>query len=372
MKHRLVLKILGPVYYRLPTRVRPVIKGIYFWSLMRLQSLAFVRKIYKGKRVEFIDFEIADLAMFEFLGPDSKEVLVEVYYSLVSPGTEGAVLRGLPGARFDFPFSPGYSAAGRVIKVGRLVRGLVPGDYVAGRISHCSRMSVDAGTLFKIPHGVSPEDAAFIELGIIVLQGIRKAKICPGDKVAVLGQGLIGQLANRLARVVGGTPIVALAPSHNREDTAKLHGGVDEYIAFGNDDTLLDKVKADIVIEAVGAPGAVATAMRCTRRGGRVVLMGSARGLGRDVDLFSLAQSKELQFVGAHISVMPEQDCSEARWTYRQEGELFLELLQQQRLCVNDLVTRRAKPEQCNNVYEVLAKGGGRDVGILFEWNADS
>ncbi|MCS6897903.1 MAG: zinc-binding alcohol dehydrogenase, partial [Nitrospira sp.] len=288
--------------------------------------------------------------------------------SLISPGTERAVLCGLPGARRSFPYVPGYSTAGKVIKKGALVEGIEIGDRVAGRIKHASHETVMASRLFKVPPGVSAEEASFIELGIIVLQGIRKAAITPGERVAVVGQGLIGQLANRMARLLTPALLVAVAPSRNRERLAMLPGGVDRYLSLMEDPACVHALGADVVIEAVGTPQANVTAMHCAREGGRVILLGSSRGLTRDLDLWNVAQKKNLSVIGAHISDMPEKDASPQRWTYEQEGRLFLELIQTGRLQVADLITWRAKPEECNAVYEVLAEGGRDHVGITFNW----
>jgi threonine dehydrogenase-like Zn-dependent dehydrogenase len=144
-------------------------------------------------------------------------------------------------------------------------------------------------------------------------------------------------------------------------------GSVDRFIALSDKPNLLD-LQADVVIEAVGTPGAVVTAMNCARDGGRVILLGSARGLGRNIDLYRAAQARRLTLVGAHISALPEKDVSPNRYTYEEEGRLFLELLRAGRLDVADLITWRAKPSECNAVYEVIARGGDGHVGIVFDW----
>jgi threonine dehydrogenase-like Zn-dependent dehydrogenase len=222
--------------------------------------------------------------------------------------------------------------------------------------------------LFRVPDGVALESASFIELGIITLQGVRKARIAPGDTVAVLGQGLIGQLANRIARAVGASRVIAIAPSRNRAVTAMASGGATEFVSMSGGPFDPSTISADIVIEAVGTPDAISMAMRCARTGGRVVLLGSSRGLSRDVDLGMLLEGRELSLVGAHISDMPTSDSSPGRLTYRQEGELFLDMLRSGRLSVSDLVTWRPSPADCNAVYETLAKGGQEHVAIVFDW----
>lgn len=365
-----LIKILLAIYTKIPPALRPTLKELFIKGSLRIEGLLKRRQIIRGKRVEFLDFEIAHLLPYETLGPGPNEVLVEAECSLISPGTERAVLCGLPGARRSFPYVPGYSTAGKVVKKGSAVKGIEIGDRVTGRIKHASHETAPASTLFKVPPGVSAEEASFIELGIIVLQGIRKAAIRPGERVAIVGQGLIGQLANRLARLLTPASLIAVAFSRNRERLAVLPGGVDQYLSLKENPDCVHTIQADVVIEAVGTPQANVTAMQCAREGGRVVLLGSSRGLTRDWDVWNMAQKRNLTIIGAHISDMPERDASPQRWTYVQEGKLFLELVETKRLKVADLITWRAKPEECNAVYEVLAEGGRDHVGITLNWVA--
>jgi threonine dehydrogenase-like Zn-dependent dehydrogenase len=365
-----MVRILGTVYTRVPTSARPLLKKAFLWLQIRAQALASRRSVRHGRRVEFLDFEIAHLENYEFLSPGPREVLVAAEASCVSPGTERAVLMGLPGARRRFPYVPGYSVAGRVLATGAAIKGLVPGDRVAGRMPHTSHGVMTSNSVFKVPSGVSAEHAAFLELGIITLQGIRKARIRPGDRVAVIGQGLIGALAVRLARAVGAEPIIAVASSRRRAGPALKPGGADSFVSLSDDPGAIRALKADVVVEAVGSARAITVAMEAARPGGTVVLLGSSRDLGRGLDWWSLAQEPGLTLVGAHISALPGRDASAGRWTYAQEGQLFLDLLASGRLDVSDLITWRPRPHDCNQVYEILAEGGREHVGIVFQWAA--
>jgi threonine dehydrogenase-like Zn-dependent dehydrogenase len=363
-----LLKFLGKAYERTPAAVRPAAKQTFLWSALRLEGAATRRKVVRGHRIEFLGFEIAHLEPYEFLGPAPNEVQVRALASCVSPGTERAVLCGLPGARRQFPYAPGYSTAGIVEKVGGKVPGVKPGDLVAGRMPHANRGILTRGSLFRVPRGVSPQAASFLELGIITLQGMRKANIRPGNRIAVVGQGLIGQLATRMARLVGGDPIIAVATSRRRAKSAVSPAGATEFVATSEHPDAVRRIEADIVIEAVGSAQAIVLAMDAARHGGTVVLLGSSRDLGRDLDWFRIAQERKLTLVGAHIGALPARDASPGRWTYEQEGRLFLELLAAGRLDISDLVTWRPSPSECNQVYEVLAAGGREHVGIVFDW----
>jgi 2-desacetyl-2-hydroxyethyl bacteriochlorophyllide A dehydrogenase len=360
--------ILGTVYKRIPSSWRPPLKRIFRWTTLRIQALISRRPVRHGHRIEFLDFEIAHLEPYEFLGPGDHEVLVDAQASCVSPGTERAVLMGLPGARRRFPYVPGYSVAGRVREAGNSVGDIKVGDLVAGRMPHSSAGILKTTSLFKVPAGISCDQASFLELGIITLQGIRKAGIRPGDRVAIVGQGLIGQLAVRLARVAGADPIVAIAASRKRMGPALRPGGANEFLSLSEDRAAVERLQADIVIEAVGSARAITTAMQAAKTGGKVVLLGSSRDLGRNLDWWNLAQRRELTLIGAHISALPTADNSAGLWTYKEEGQLFLKLLASGQLDLSDLITWRPRPDECNQVFEVLAEGGREHVGIVFQW----
>jgi 2-desacetyl-2-hydroxyethyl bacteriochlorophyllide A dehydrogenase len=359
--------VLRVSYARVPLAWRPPLKRTLVKTILRSQALRSRRRVERGERIEFLDLEIAHLEPYEFLGESDMDVLVETRATCVSVGTERAVLCGLPGARRGMPYAPGYSASGVVSRAGKR-SGFRVGDRVAGRMPHASRGVMSRPTLFKVPDGVSDAEASFIEIGIICLQGVRKAAIRPGEKVAVVGQGVIGQLAMRQARLAGAEPLIAVAASRQRRDTALRGGAADGFVALSDGPDALDQIGADVVIEAVGSSPAIGLAMRAARAGGRVVLLGSSRDLGRDLDWWRMAQRRDLSLIGAHIGVLPQRDQSTAMWTYEQEGRTFLELLGEGRLKVGDLITWRPKPDDCNQVFETLATGRGNHVGIVFDW----
>src|SRR6185436_18831064 len=97
-----------------------------------------------------------------FLGPGAGELLVETRCTMVSPGTETAVLCALPGVpRGMFPFPPGYSAVGIVRSVGTGLPGFSVGQRVAGRLSHANRGVMTSASLFLVPDEVTDEQASF-------------------------------------------------------------------------------------------------------------------------------------------------------------------------------------------------------------------
>ncbi|HWG62263.1 MAG TPA: hypothetical protein VG253_11170, partial [Streptosporangiaceae bacterium] len=192
--------------------------------------------------------------------PDATEVLVRTLASVISPGTERAVTAlaqsslvakararpdlvrqvvrkartdGLAATRRavqsrlaeDLPL--GYSAAGVVIATGSAVTGVRPGQLVAtggaGKASHAEFQAVPGLLCAGVPDGVAAEDAAFTTIGAIALHGLRLADVGPGSKVVVLGLGLIGQLAARLA-MAAGCDVAGIDPAEYPRSVAHASG----------------------------------------------------------------------------------------------------------------------------------------------------
>ena len=74
-----------------------------------------------------------------------------------------------------------------------------------------------------MPENVSFDHACFTTLGSIALNGVRIANISLGDKVAVIGLGLVGQLIAQLARLQGGF-IIATDLKPDRVELARQLG----------------------------------------------------------------------------------------------------------------------------------------------------
>src|SRR6266498_229881 len=168
------------------------------------------------------------------------QVLIRNHHSLISAGTERARIEAgrqsllgkarkhpeqvrqvlesvqqvgvadtyrLVSDRLDAPVQVGYSSAGVVLEAGEGVRDLAPGTRVAaagaGYASYAEVISVPANLCVPLPDAVPSGAAAFATVGAIALQGIHQADVQPGSRVAIIGLGLVGQLAARLLTAYG-------------------------------------------------------------------------------------------------------------------------------------------------------------------------
>ena len=109
--------------------------------------------------------------------------------------------------RLDQPMALGYSSAGIVEQVGDSVEGFRAGMRVAcagsGFATHSEYVLVPKNLLVKLNDKVPFEEAAFATLGAISLQGFRLANPQVGDKIAIIGLGLLGLLMVEIGLTAG-------------------------------------------------------------------------------------------------------------------------------------------------------------------------
>lgn len=196
----------------------------------------------------------------------------------------GATLKAVM-ARLDEPLPLGYSAAGEVVAVGTGLEGLYRvGDRVAvagaGLANHAELNVVPRNLAARLPDGVPYEEACFGTLGAIALHSVRNLEAGLGDVVAVLGVGLLGQLAVQFLALQG-CRAVALDYNPDRLALAKRLGaeagfqlgqpGIEEAIRALTDGRGCDKVLIAAATES-SEPFEIAAAVARDRA--KVVMVG--------------------------------------------------------------------------------------------------
>jgi predicted dehydrogenase len=209
------------------------------------------------------------------------------------------------------------------------------------------------------------EHAALGPLGAIALQGVRKAAIEPGERVVVLGAGLIGQLAAQLAAVAGG--LVTLVATSDARLAVARRAGVPATLNARESPDALGALAAAAVLDVTGNPRALLDACRAAATGARIVLLGSTRGTTRGFEI-SLLQQKQLELIGAHVATLPAVGCYERQWPWRRELGSVLELTAQGRLSLEPLVTDRLVPDAIARFYEEASAGVRKPVGAIVDW----
>jgi predicted dehydrogenase/threonine dehydrogenase-like Zn-dependent dehydrogenase len=349
------------------------------------------------------------------IGPT--EVLVKTAASVVSPGTERAVTglarsslvakaRARPDlvrqvlrraradglaetakmvrARLDDLVPLGYSAAGVAVEVGEAVAGIAPGQLVAtaggGRANHAEFQSVPGLLCAPVPEGIPAEDAAFSTLASIALHGLRLSETGPGSKVVVIGLGLIGQLAVRVAQAAG-CDVAAIDVNGAPVGRASAAGALG-LVERGEETTraVLEWSRgrgADaVLLTAAGSSSdAVRRAPELCRDGASVVIVGDV-GLHLERRPF-YERELSLRVARSYGPGRHERSYEEwgvdlpaglVRWTEGRNLEAVLDLQASGRLQVADLITHRFPVDDAPSAYEMVEKGSEPFVGIVLTY----
>ena len=162
------------------------------------------------RRVELVEIE----QPADDLG--ATEALIRTKLTLLSGGTEGAWFQGqsIPGRPpMQYPFRTGYANIGEVVAMGSAVKTVALGDVVYTMGNHASIIRVDAAARVcaKVPAGLPLEQAVFARLLTVPMASVRTAGARPGDRAAVTGLGLVGNLGAQLLQACG-MPVTAADP----------------------------------------------------------------------------------------------------------------------------------------------------------------
>lgn len=322
-----------------------------------------VTAIAKGK----VALESADVP-----DPQPGQIQVRVQSTMISPGTERAVILALENTEQAFPRPLGYSGTGVAEKVGPGTGGFEVGQRVAYfALPHCDIGNVGAEFCVPIEPDVPSAHAAMLALGVIALQGVRKARIELGESVMVLGLGPIGQLASQFARINGAVPVLGADKVKDRL-AAAIRNGADKTFDI-SDEHWVDAARGacgggpHIVIESTGSGAAINTALEVVRQYGRVVLLGSARG-SSTVNFYATVHRRTLSVIGAHIIGNPKSESRPGYWSWRDDARAILSLLKHGRMDVDSLVTERVPWQRAPEAYAKLIEWKNDGMLSMIEW----
>jgi L-iditol 2-dehydrogenase len=255
-------------------------------------------------RFEYVDVPVAE--------PADDEVLVAVR----ACGICGSDVHGMDGSsgRRRPPVVMGHEAAGVVARVGAEVQGWAAGDRVTfdstvscgrchfcrqGQVNLCDErrvlgvsceeyrrngafadyVAVPARILYRLPDGLSFEQAALLETLSVAVHAVRRVGVSPGETAVVVGTGMVGLLVVQALRAYGCDRVIGVDLDAGRLALAEKFGAV---TVSGDAQTVAAAVRestggagADLAIEVVGVSPAVQTAIASVRKGGRVGLIGN-------------------------------------------------------------------------------------------------
>lgn len=328
-----------------------------------------------GTEKMLVEFGKANLFQKVKQQPDKvKQVFDKIKSDGLMPTLE-AVFRKL-----GEPLPLGYCNAGEVIAVGEGVSDFKIGDRVVSNGQHAEVVCVPKNLVAKIPEGVSYEEASFTVIGSIGLQGIRLLNPTLGERVVVVGLGLIGLITAELL-YANGCEVIGFDFDQAKVDLAKTKGIKAFNIADGTDPVAIAKelsegygVDGVVITASTQSNDVISQAAQMSRKRGRIVLVGV---IGLDIKRADFFE-KELTFQ-VSCSYGPgryDEDYEQrgndypigfVRWTEKRNFETILQAIATKRLHVQPLITELLDLEDYNQIYGNMK--GSRSIASILKYS---
>ncbi len=313
------------------------------------------------------------------LGAD--DVLVETVCSAISAGTEMLIYQGrfprdletdsvisaLRG-RFDYPLAYGYACVGKVVEIGRLVNGEWKDRLVFAFQPHATHFVAKPDSLFPIPSPLSHATACFLPNMETAVNLVQDAAPILGERVMVLGQGVVGLLTTTLLHEFPLETLIT-ADCYELRRKASLEIGAAASLDPDSKDfhaqaRALLKNGADLTLELSGNPSTLDAAIALTAFSGRVVI-GSWYGEKRaSIDLGGAFHRSRIQLISSQVSsIAPELS---ARWDKARRFDLAWNALQ--KIEPEKWITHRFPLSQAAQAYRLLNENPRETIQVLFEY----
>jgi D-arabinose 1-dehydrogenase-like Zn-dependent alcohol dehydrogenase len=217
-------------------------------------------------------------------------------------------------------------------------------------------VKVKADKLVRLPLGVSFEEGALVEpVGSPFHALTRRAKLIPGETVAVYGAGGIGVFTICLAKLCGAAKVIAVDIKEEVLERAKVFGA-DQVINAAREDPIR-RIKqiiprgVDLAVECVGTREAVANSVKSLRMGGRAVVV----GLG----------SEEIKIVPPTTFVRSEFELIGSYAYSTAELGQIVNLISEGRLDISAAVSEKNSLDRINEAFDRFRKKIGNPIRIL-------
>lgn len=293
-------------------------------------------------------------------GPD--EALVATQWSAVSRGTERLVFdAGIPTSEyarmrapmqegaFPFPVKYGYCAVGAVEDG--------PADWIGKTVfclhPHQDRFVTPLDMLRIVPADVPPRRATLAANMETALNAVWDARAGPGDRIAIVGAGVLGLLITALVARLPGAEVLVTDIDPTREDVARRLGAV-----FAVPDALdPEKSQADVVFHTSASADGLSLALSCAGLEGVIVEASWFGDAKPAIPLGGPFHAKRLRLVSSQVGHVATS--RRARWSYARRLDKALDLLKDARL--DALITREVAfedlPQELGSILSPGAPG---------------
>ncbi|HSM72034.1 MAG TPA: zinc-binding dehydrogenase [Anaerolineales bacterium] len=318
------------------------------------------------------------------------EVLVETICSAISAGTEMLVYRGqFPhlkdsydklSSELNYPFAYGYACAGIIRETGRDEDKTWRDKLVFGFQPHTSHFITRTSDIIPAPASLPAEACFFLPNMETAVNLILDAAPMLGERVLVLGQGVVGLLAASLLKEF---PLEILITSDNYalRRKASLDIGVDD--CFDPKDlksatgTALSKLtqnassihldyaqSMDLTFELSGSPSALNSALAMTNFSGRIVIGSWYGDKKADIDLGGSFHRSRIKLISSQVSTI--SPALSGRWDRLRRFEVAWEALK--RIQPQKWITHRFPIQDAAKAYQLLDENPQETIQVVFEY----
>ena len=316
--------------------------------------------------------------------PGPGHVRIQSLFSGISHGSELMVYRGevpsnlsldatLPSLNgtFSFPVKYGYANVGRVVDVGRDVSGLAEDDLVFAFNPHETLYTVPETVVIKLPETIDPRLGIFVANVETALNVLLDAMPRLGERIVVMGQGVVGLLITQLARKAGASLIITSDLHENRRRLSLAAGADFALDPSGVADrvfALTGGVGADVVIEASGEPRALDDGITIAAQEARVVVASWYGAKRAELALGSDFHRKRLVLKSSQVSSLDPS--LSPRWNISRRRRLVLQYLGE--LSLNSLISHVLPFERAAEAYKLIDEQPGNVMQVALEYSARS
>lgn len=287
--------------------------------------------------------------------------------------------------RLETPTPMGYSAAGIIESIDPGNTRFRVGDLVSCSGAECAFhaewVAVPDLLMAKVPEGVEGWQAAYTTIAAIALQGVRQLEPQLGDRVLVMGQGLVGLLVTNIL-AASGCRVMAVDLAAARKPFA-LGVGAERVVIVGQQN-LADEVRAwtegygvdSVVLCTAGNNNApLEQAADALRDRGRIVIIGNTRAdcawkvfYEKELDVRYSRSYGPGRYDPAYEWAGVDYPIGYVRWTEGRNFESVLHLMKTGDLKLDSITTRRVPFQGCLEVYRDLMAEGAKDIGVVMEY----
>jgi predicted dehydrogenase/threonine dehydrogenase-like Zn-dependent dehydrogenase len=288
--------------------------------------------------------------------------------------------------RLEIPSPLGYSAAGIVAAVDIANTRFRVGDRVAIGGAECAFHAEYAAVpdmlAAHVPEGVENWQAAYTTIASISLQAVRQLQPSLGERVLVVGQGLVGLLVTAFLRA-SGARVLAFDVAPARRALAQAMGA--EKVVIAGQQDLRQEVRAwtegygiDAAVLAASASSNAPTeqALEVLRDRGRLVVVGKTKvdlpweyAFGKEIEVRFSRSYGPGRYDPAYEWAGADYPIGYVRWTEQRNFEACLHLMRSGALDIPALTTRRAPFTQALQVYQhLMGEGAATEAGVLLEY----